>query len=200
MLTITTEIEPKSGINLIHLKGVLGNRTAQDFEKFIHDFIQQGKHYAILDASELEVLSGNGISVFTKLTTSVQEKGGKFILVATNLEVEMLLDFLEISSQIHCLPNIEAALEFFATHIPLQTTQEVTPPKSAINPKETTPQTFSDTSSDNCYLEADAELIPDESTSATKIMCNYCGIELYVPEADGSYMCPGCGQKLSPTN
>ena len=185
MLEIAREQTTNSALELISLKGSLGAHSAQDFDRFFHEFTQAGFLFFILDASLLQIVSSGGLASVARLAKNIEALKGFFAFLNLPSEIEMLFSFLNLTQRIPVFASMEEALDFFmARQQGNETSSSPGMSQGAV------PEVLAE----SIYVSQKPPKRAEEGGGAL-VACTHCGLQLSAKET-GPYMCPGCGQQF----
>ncbi|MCS7204909.1 MAG: STAS domain-containing protein [Leptospiraceae bacterium] len=110
-------------VAFLTLKGDLRNGNALSFKKSIFH-LPENKDFLILDLTNLNSISGEGIKVFVESIKYFKKKNGTIVGIQPKEEVYLLLRFLQLLPYIKLVGSYEEAKEYIVSQ--LQTTKTQT--------------------------------------------------------------------------
>ena len=198
MIEIRKEQIRASFLELISIKGALDTHTARDFDRSFQRFTQNGCIFFILEASQLEKISNDGISSMFRLVNHLNNVGGHFVFLNLPSEIAMLFSFLMLNKRIPSFHKMEDALAAF---------QRIKIERNTIKEKKDIPEVDAEPDyscqklGENIALRGEQKNIGiniNRNKSNDLLSCPNCTLELHVHQS-GPYMCPGCGYKFEIT-
>ncbi len=94
-MVFINHIEVLSGeAAIVEINGPLNSKTSPDFEEYINQLLDKKMIYILLDASQLEFVSSEGIGVMLYVQKKIAERNGFFILYNLIPEVSSLYEIL----------------------------------------------------------------------------------------------------------
>ena len=215
LLEISREnIDNKSNIELLHIKGCLDNSTAIDFERFFLSYTSHVSYYFILDLSQVEKVTNNGLSVFIQLIERVLLKNGKLALLNIPKEVKMIFDFVGISDKISIFYTLLDALNYFESMdipSPIQPMEYKIPEVEAQPISEKIPEAeknseaslmaklyresnpLSTSKRPKPPLRAETFQAMNKKEKIISTICPNCNLNLGKQKSNTFFLCPGCG-------
>lgn len=188
-------------IAVVRINGALNSNTSVNFEEYINRLLKEGKHYIILDASNLEYISSAGIGVMIFIRSKILEHNGLFIICNLSGEVSSLYSMLGfdvifdiVGSEDKALLKMEAQIEAAGHHVDHgddETIQDIMTHDDITSEDDTDmiEFNFQDTIIDDA----------DEKTSFADpiiLECAECKSLIRILKS-GTYICPDCKSEFS---
>jgi anti-anti-sigma factor len=107
---ITTQ-KLQDNIMAISIKGVLDHQMLEQLEQTISKLFSQGLTNIIVNLSDVDRISSEGIGFFTSLIHSLERKSGKLVLVKPNQQVKTAMTLFGLQELFPIVDDISSALK-----------------------------------------------------------------------------------------
>ncbi|MCB9639616.1 MAG: STAS domain-containing protein [Myxococcales bacterium] len=105
--------EEQNQVTLVRLQGALDTETADAFDQYLSDLIQQKHNAFLIDLQGVDYISSAGIGVLVGCLNQLQDQDGQFKLAHVSARVARALSMLSLLDLFETFDSIEEALTSF---------------------------------------------------------------------------------------
>jgi len=110
-VVLTTQIENRDGIQLIHVSGPLDSTTLKQFRNLLDPMVNQPRGRIVLDCEKLTYLNGNGLALLSRYQRVALQNLSVFGVAALPPQIAKALDLLRMSKRVKFYPTVAEALQ-----------------------------------------------------------------------------------------
>ena len=103
--------EIQDGINIYRLKGRLDANTSQRLEDEIFHAISEGSKKIIIDFSDLNYISSDGLRVILRATKAIKRADGQIMFCCMHDYVKEVLEIAKVDSLLPIVATMDDALK-----------------------------------------------------------------------------------------
>ncbi len=192
---------------LIEIKGSIDSDTSEELEKYINSIIDKGIVFLIVDYSEVEYVSSEGIGMILLIQKTISKKDGCIVAFNLSKEVRNLFKLLSFDKLFTIAEGRDEAISILDRHIEMRSGSS---PKLSLsdqkNDKKTNPLVTVQEPSKNASSPKQEEHKPTENLTSPKqaqasfppfiIKCVNCNNAIRIKEK-GNHFCPECNARFS---
>ena len=106
--------EKRDNVAVIHLEGkVMGGPDAAKFHEKVHEFIESGLKYIVVNLAKVEWMSSVGLGMLISALTTIKNSEGQLRLANITDNIESLLTITRLVTIFDTYDSLDEALESF---------------------------------------------------------------------------------------
>jgi anti-anti-sigma factor len=109
--SLTTEIEDRNGVKLIHLAGPLDSMTHDQFKALVDPLASQDHVRIVLDCRNLSYVNSRGITLLARYQRGISANLGFFGIAALNPRILKAIELLGMSKLVRLYSDVDEALQ-----------------------------------------------------------------------------------------
>lgn len=109
--SLTSEIEDRDGIQVIHLEGPLDSVTHDQFKDLIDPLATQSRIRIILDCKKLAYINSRGITLLARYQRSISSSLGFFGVAGLNPRILKAIELLGMDKLVRLYPSVDEAMQ-----------------------------------------------------------------------------------------
>ncbi len=181
---------------LIEVKGKIDSNTSTEFEEYVQNIISQGIIFFLIDYSEVDFVSSEGIGMILFIEKLVSEKDGCIVAFNLSKEIVNLFQLLNFDKLFTIAQGRDEAIAILDRQLEMRSgnskkiSQEKEKIQTSATPVETPEKTEESLSQEETAQSTDNGLEP------FVIKCVNCGKMIRIKEK-GEHFCPECEASFS---
>ncbi len=109
---MTLNVDDKKGGAVFSLGGrVMYEADSQAFHKILNEELSQGKHWFVMDLSQVVAMSSTGLGILIAAHRTITDKGGSFILARLSDKVRFILETTRLNTIFEIFDNVDEAVK-----------------------------------------------------------------------------------------
>ena len=108
---LTTQIENRSGIQLIHVSGPLDSMTHDQFKDLLDPLINQARVRIVLDCEHLSYVNSKGLALLGRYQRITIQNISFLGIAALNRRITKTIELLGMSKLVKLYPTVEEAMK-----------------------------------------------------------------------------------------
>ena len=108
--SLTTEIEDRDGIRVIHVSGPLDSMTHDSFKSQMDPLVNQPRVRIVLDCEKLTYVNSTGLTLLARYHRSALQNRSFFGIAALNPRILKAIDLLGMGNLVKPFPTVADAL------------------------------------------------------------------------------------------
>jgi anti-anti-sigma factor len=108
---LTTEIEDRDGIRLIHVSGPLDSMTHDQFKAQMDPLVRQARIRIVLDCEKLTYVNSTGLTLLVRYHRTAIQNLAFFGIAALNPRILKAIDLLGMGKLVKPYPTVEEAIQ-----------------------------------------------------------------------------------------
>jgi len=112
---LTTQIEDRQGIRLIHVSGSLDSMTHDPFRDLLDPMVNQPHSRIVLDCNNLTYMNSRGITLMARCHRIATQNQSFFGIAALNSRITKAIELLGMGKLMKLYPTVEEAMQAAAT-------------------------------------------------------------------------------------
>ena len=107
---LTTEVEERDGIHLVHVTGPLDSVTHDQFRDFLEPLIAKPRARIVLDCENLTYVNSRGIMLLARTQRAMSSSLAFFGVAALHARILKAIDLLGMGKLLHLYPTVAEGL------------------------------------------------------------------------------------------
>lgn len=108
---LTTQIENRDGIQLVHLSGPLDSVTHEQFKTMMDPMVNQGKAKIVLNCEQLSYVNSKGLALLGRYQRISIQNLSFFGIAALNRRITKTIELLGMSKLVRLYPTVAEATD-----------------------------------------------------------------------------------------
>ena len=108
---LTTQIENRDGIQLIHVSGPLDSMTHEQFKNLLDPMVNQSHVRIVLDCEQLSYVNSKGLALLGRYQRITIQNLSFFGIAALNRRITKTIELLGMSKLVRLYGTVEDALQ-----------------------------------------------------------------------------------------
>lgn len=108
---LTTQIENRNGIQLIHVSGPLDSMTHDQFKDLLDPLINQSRVRIVLDCEHLSYVNSKGLALLGRYQRITIQNISFLGIAALNRRITKTIELLGMSKLVKLYPTVEEAMK-----------------------------------------------------------------------------------------
>ena len=108
---LTTQIENRNGIQLIHVSGPLDSMTHDQFKDLLDPLINQARVRIVLDCEHLSYVNSKGLALLGRYQRITIQNISFLGIAALNRRITKTIELLGMSKLVKLYPTVEEAMK-----------------------------------------------------------------------------------------
>ncbi len=108
---LTTQIESRDGIQLVHVAGPLDSMTHEEFKGLLDPMVNQTKTHIVLDCENLTYVNSKGLALLGRYQRIAIQNLSFFGIAALNRRITKTIELLGMSKLVRLYPTVEEAMQ-----------------------------------------------------------------------------------------
>lgn len=108
---VTTQIENRDGIQLVHLSGVLNSASYDSVKEMLASMVSQPQARIVLDCENLTSVNSRGLALFSQYHLAAAKKQSFVGIAAMNKRITQTLELIGLRDHIKLYATVEEALQ-----------------------------------------------------------------------------------------
>ena len=108
---LTTQIENRNGIQLIHVSGPLDSMTHDQFKDLLDPMINQPRVRLVLDCEHLSYVNSKGLALLGRYQRITIQNLSFLGIAALNRRITKTIELLGMSKLVKLYPSVEEAMK-----------------------------------------------------------------------------------------
>lgn len=112
---LTTQIENRDGVQLVHVSGPLDSMTHEQFKNLLDPMVNQSKVHIILDCEHLSYVNSKGLALLGRYQRIAIQNLSFFGIAGLNKRITKTIELLGMSKLVRLYSTIEEAMQAAAS-------------------------------------------------------------------------------------
>ena len=108
---LTTQIETRDGIQLVHVSGPLDSMTHDQFKNLLDPMINQPNVHIVLDCENLTYVNSKGLALLGRYQRVTIQNLSFLGIAALNRRITKTIELLGMSKLVKLYPTVEEAMK-----------------------------------------------------------------------------------------
>lgn len=108
---LSTEIEERDGIKVLHVSGPLDSMTHDQFKNLVDPMVSQPRMRIVLDCENLTYVNSRGLTLMAHYQRLAAANLSFFAVAALNARVSKAIELLGMDKVVKLYPTVEEALQ-----------------------------------------------------------------------------------------
>lgn len=108
---LTTQIENRNGIQLIHVSGPLDSMTHDQFKDLLDPLVNQSRVRIVLDCEHLSYVNSKGLALLGRYQRITIQNISFLGIAALNRRISKTIELLGMSKLVKLYPTVEEAMK-----------------------------------------------------------------------------------------
>ncbi len=112
-MDIKLNVSKEKGITILEVQGDINAHTVNEFEKKLHQIVENNNYKILIDCKNLDYISSAGLGALMGVIETVKNNGGDIKLCNTSPSVYRVFDILGFTELFKIYPSLEEGLKAF---------------------------------------------------------------------------------------
>ncbi len=108
---LTTQIENRDGIQLVHVSGPLDSMTHEQFKSLLDPMVNQPHVRIVLDCESLSYVNSKGLALLGRYQRITIQNLSFFGIAGLNRRITKTIELLGMSKLVRLYPGVEEAMQ-----------------------------------------------------------------------------------------
>ena len=108
---LSTQIEEREGIRVIHVTGPLDSETHDSLKELLDPLVKQSRVRIVLDCQNLSYVNSKGLMLLARYHRTAVQNLSFFGIAALNSRILKAIDLLGMGKLVRLYPTVEEALQ-----------------------------------------------------------------------------------------
>ncbi len=108
---LTTQIENRDGIQLVHVSGPLDSMTHEQFKNLLDPMVNQPKVHIVLDCENLTYVNSKGLALLGRYQRVTIQNLSFLGIAALNRRITKTIELLGMGKLVKLYPTVEEAMK-----------------------------------------------------------------------------------------
>lgn len=108
---LTTQIENRDGIQLVHVSGPLDSMTHDQFKNLLDPLVNQSNVHIVLNCENLTYVNSKGLALLGRYQRITIQNMSFFGIAALNRRITKTIELLGMSKLVKLYPTVEEAMQ-----------------------------------------------------------------------------------------
>jgi stage II sporulation protein AA (anti-sigma F factor antagonist) len=108
---LTTQIENRDGVQLVHVSGPLDSMTHEQFKALLDPLVNTPGVHIVLDCEHLSYVNSKGLALLGRYQRVAIQTLSFFGIAGLNRRITKTIELLGMSKLVRLYPNVEEAMQ-----------------------------------------------------------------------------------------